>query len=171
MFVDESFAHEYVVIGHIVEIRNTNAQRRQTRGLALKGQRSIHFQKESERRRKQLLVNFTEMDSRCIGVRLSGSVTKDSRYIALRFMLREARAIGVTRVVFDLDISTQVTDRLVVKEANMAGAEMKELSCHFASRHEEPLLWVSDAVAWCVARGGDWARRCVPLLHYGFATI
>ena len=25
--------------------------------------------------------------------------------------------------------------------------------------HEHPLLWVSDAVAWCYSNGGDWIRR------------
>jgi hypothetical protein len=30
--------------------------------------------------------------------------------------------------------------------------------------HEEPLLWVPDAIAWAVGRGGDWRRRAEPLL-------
>jgi len=25
--------------------------------------------------------------------------------------------------------------------------------------HEHPLLWVSDAVAWCYSNAGDWIRR------------
>ena len=31
-------------------------------------------------------------------------------------------------------------------------------------RNQEPLLWVSDAVAWCVNRGGDWERLVRPLI-------
>jgi hypothetical protein len=30
--------------------------------------------------------------------------------------------------------------------------------------HEEPLLWVPDAVAWCYGNGGDWRRRVAPLV-------
>lgn len=29
----------------------------------------------------------------------------------------------------------------------------------------EPLLWVSDAVAWCYVKGGDWRRRIEPLIE------
>lgn len=31
-------------------------------------------------------------------------------------------------------------------------------------RHEEPLLWVADAVAWCVNRGGEWERLVRPMI-------
>lgn len=31
-------------------------------------------------------------------------------------------------------------------------------------RHEEPLLWVSDAVAWCHQKGGPWIARAAPLV-------
>ena len=39
-----------------------------------------------------------------------------------------------------------------------------ELTFGHASAHEEPLLWVPDAIAWAVGRGGDWRRRAEPLL-------
>ena len=32
------------------------------------------------------------------------------------------------------------------------------------SPYEEPLLWVSDAVAWAVGAGGDWRRRVEPMI-------
>jgi hypothetical protein len=34
-----------------------------------------------------------------------------------------------------------------------------------ATAHEEPLLWLPDAIAWAVGRGGDWRRRAEPLLE------
>jgi hypothetical protein len=34
-----------------------------------------------------------------------------------------------------------------------------------AGAHEEPLLWLPDAIAWAVGRGGDWRRRAEPLLE------
>lgn len=32
------------------------------------------------------------------------------------------------------------------------------------SPHQEPLLWIADAVAWSYTRGGDWKRRIQPLI-------
>jgi hypothetical protein len=32
------------------------------------------------------------------------------------------------------------------------------------SPDEEPLLWVSDAVAWAMGAGGDWRRRVEPMI-------
>ena len=30
--------------------------------------------------------------------------------------------------------------------------------------HEEPLLWVADAVVWAHGAGGDWPRRIAPMV-------
>ncbi|WP_424447691.1 hypothetical protein [Microbacterium arborescens] len=38
------------------------------------------------------------------------------------------------------------------------GALVEEQYRHVAP-HEHPLLWASDAVAWCHSNGGDWIRR------------
>ncbi|GAB90929.1 hypothetical protein GORHZ_119_00580 [Gordonia rhizosphera NBRC 16068] len=29
----------------------------------------------------------------------------------------------------------------------------------------EPMLWVSDAVVWCYAKGGEWRRRVQPVIN------
>jgi len=29
---------------------------------------------------------------------------------------------------------------------------------------QEPLLWVSDGIAWCLQRGGPWASAVAPLI-------
>ena len=34
----------------------------------------------------------------------------------------------------------------------------------FPKAHEEPLLWVSDAVAWCYQKRGPWVRVAAPLV-------
>ena len=30
---------------------------------------------------------------------------------------------------------------------------------HHQHDHEEPLLWLADAISWCWNKGGEWARR------------
>lgn len=41
-----------------------------------------------------------------------------------------------------------------------------DLKYQHAAPHEYPLLWVSDAVAWCYSNGGDWMRRAEPLVEH-----
>ena len=43
--------------------------------------------------------------------------------------------------------------------------EATGLHYRHAVPHEYPLLWVSDAVAWCYSSGGDWMRRAEPLVE------
>lgn len=30
--------------------------------------------------------------------------------------------------------------------------------------HQEPLLWVADAIAWSYTKGGEWKKRADPLI-------
>ena len=38
------------------------------------------------------------------------------------------------------------------------------LSYEHFQPHEDPALWIPDAVAWCFGAGGDWRRRIDPLV-------
>jgi hypothetical protein len=39
-----------------------------------------------------------------------------------------------------------------------------ELTYEHVDSTAEPLLWISDAVAWCFGAGGDWRCRASPLI-------
>ena len=39
------------------------------------------------------------------------------------------------------------------------------LTFRHVAAHEEPLLWLPDAIAWAIGRGGDWRRRAEPLVE------
>ncbi len=38
------------------------------------------------------------------------------------------------------------------------------ICCNKTQKHEEPLLWVADAIAWCIQRGQPWANLVVDLI-------
>ncbi|WP_410622993.1 hypothetical protein [Amycolatopsis sp. cmx-8-4] len=45
-----------------------------------------------------------------------------------------------------------------------------ELTYEHVDSTAEPLLWISDAVAWCFGAGGDWRRRASPLITETFTV-
>jgi hypothetical protein len=61
-------------------------------------------------------------------------------------------------IVLELDETVRFRDHQFLKQQQA----IKEWD--HRQRHEEPLLWVADAVAWCVNRGGDWERMVRPLI-------
>lgn len=67
-------------------------------------------------------------------------------------------------MVFELDESAKVQDDQILSRAIRLIRGKREMQWDHLQRHEEPLLWVSDAVAWCVNRGGDWERMVRPMI-------
>jgi hypothetical protein len=37
--------------------------------------------------------------------------------------------------------------------------ELGQLAYRHSARHEEPLLWIPDAIAWSYTRGGAWRHQ------------
>lgn len=56
-------------------------------------------------------------------------------------------------------------DRVITAALRRIGTG--ELTFGHVGAHEEPLLWVPDAIAWAVGRGGDWRRRARSLVSDG----
>ena len=66
--------------------------------------------------------------------------------------------LGATELVFELDETARVHDSKLLSDL-----QTKILWDH-RERNQEPLLWVADAVAWCVNRGGEWEKLVRPLI-------
>lgn len=77
-------------------------------------------------------------------------------------MVETALDADVAELVIERDESTEQVDRRLIAELiRRRGAHLRY---RHASPHEHPLLWVSDAVAWCTSHGGDWSRRARSLV-------
>nr|WP_229715266.1 hypothetical protein [Subtercola lobariae] len=76
--------------------------------------------------------------------------------------LAESRA---SRLVIERDDSLVSADRRMIRTALETHNYVEHLSYAHVSPSDEPLLWVSDAVAWCFQAGGDWVRRASPLVR------
>ena len=64
-------------------------------------------------------------------------------------------------------IPQSVVDRdrsWIIAGAQQAGCRAPPFAYHHLHRHEEPLLWIADAVGWAWARGGAYKKSVEPIL-------
>ncbi|WP_211879441.1 hypothetical protein [Pseudarthrobacter albicanus] len=90
---------------------------------------------------------------------------KAARHLCLERLLDDLMAAGATRLVLESDESLEQADRRIIAKHLLALGTGEGLQYMHCKPHEEPLLWVSDAVAWCYQKGGDGIRRAAPLVQ------
>lgn len=157
-FIDESKAKKYLLVLALVESRDLTGMRKSLVQNLLAGQRSINFRKESSRRRKQLLGIFLNLNIRVIVFKDIKAPSGLSRGSLIRQICENVPRLKTTELVFELDITCLAEDVKLLNEIRPS------VSWDHRERHQEPLLWVADAVAWCVNRGGDWERIVRPMI-------
>lgn len=148
-FVDESFEGGYVMAVATAADGHVTARRATVRRLFRHGQSRIHFKKENDARRKQILACIGAPD---LPVRVY--VTENglgARRACRERIVPDVVELGVTRLVLERDDAVVEADRRTLFELTGKHADL-------AYRHlrasEDPLLCVADAVAWCYAKGG-----------------
>lgn len=163
VYVDESKARGYYVVATASAISDVRASERALRDLLKPGQRRLHFKSESDSRRRQILSRMCALDVRVSVWLVRQRSDKEARPLSLAALTEDAVLGGVAKLVIERDASLERADRRLIAETirRVGPAEMQYL--HVAP-HEHPLLWVSDAVAWCYSNGGDWVRRVEALV-------
>lgn len=163
VFVDETKARDYVMAAAALLPHGVSGARQQLRSLLLPGSERIHFTHERPARRRQLMAAMCELD---VQVQMYVARTRDSvagRRACMKAILDDVLAARARLVTFELDESLALADRRLIAERfrfEEAAPVYRQLRAK-----EEPLLWVSDAVAWCYQRGGEWRDLCRPLVH------
>lgn len=164
LFIDESKSKNYLLVCFAAEDKNVIALRKSIKVLLLPGQRSIHFQKESDRVRKRIISTLLGLNVKCLVFRVAGRIALEARRISIQKMVTFGSQSGYGRFVFELDETSLHEDVKVLNELTYSKQLIGEVSWDHIERHHEPLLWVADAVAWCINRGGDWARMVRPMI-------
>ncbi|MGK0741654.1 hypothetical protein ACSHWG_07215 [Leucobacter sp. Z1108] len=164
LFVDESKARGYTMVAALAAEKDVGKLRRDIRSLVLPGQRSIHFTKERDERKRLILSRFVEFGTRA---QIFHCATKNDalgRERCLAGLVSFAAAQSHTKIVIERDESIEHSDRRIlfreVKHHGLTGA----LTYSLEAPHIEPLLWVADAIAWSYTKGGDWKRRIEPMV-------
>ncbi len=163
VFVDESVRRTYVLCAVRVDPRGLAASRSAVRALLLRGERRIHFSKESDRRRRELLARLCDHG---FDVALYTAPAHDpTARASLVTLLVDDLGEELHRLVFESRAAGDVADQRHLIELHRAGRFPDHATYEHLRPHEEPLLWVADAVAWSHGAGGDWTRRIAPMVR------
>ena len=165
VFVDESKSKAYYVAALVIAPADVSVARRAIAALRRPGQRRVHFKSESNDSRNAFLNGAIQagLSTRLYIVR--NSPDKVARPLCLVRLLDDLVAVGGTKLVLETDESLQLADRRLIAQhlkSLPGGEKLQYMHCR---AHEEPLLWVSDAVAWCHQKGGEWIRKAAPLVN------
>ena len=166
VFVDESQRVRYTICAAVVSPDDLRAVRRRLRGMLLPRQGRLHFVNESPQRRRVLLDAMRELPVR---TRLYTSAEKEpiARQRAMDALLVDMLALGGQRLVIECRESSQdERERRLIAAAVQRGMAPPDLSYGHCRAREEPLLWVSDAVAWAYGAGSHWRLRAHSLIDH-----
>jgi hypothetical protein len=163
VFVDESKAGAYYIAAAVIPPADVAAARSALTRLRHKGSSSVHFKSERDAVRRAFLAGAAATGVKTLVYVVKGQPDKLARPVCLEALVQDLCRAGAGRLVIEQDDSLAAADRRII------GAELRAqgnpgLRYEHMRRHEEPLLWVSDAVAWCYQKGGPWIGLAAPLI-------
>ena len=165
-FVDESQRARYMICAAIISPADLQAARRALRSMLLPRQGRLHFVKESPQRRRSLLDAMRELPVR---TRLYTSAEKEpiARQRALEALLVDLLGLGGQRLIIECrEASQDKRERHLIATAVRRSAAPADLAYDHLRARDEPLLWVSDAVAWAYGAGPQWRPRAELLIDH-----
>lgn len=162
-FLDESRrGTTYLIVAVVVRPRELDRIRSALRRLVKPGQRRVHFKKEGDSRRRELVARLREMELQAGVWTVRDSDDVRARQLCLSAAATWLQEFGVTRLAIESCAHQDLRDRQTLASA------LEKVDEPFTYEHlrpaEDPLLWASDALAWCFGAGGDWRQRVQPML-------
>jgi len=152
---------------YLLAAAETNAHgaiqvRRALGDLVLSGQRRLHFKSESHARRRVILDSIVELPVSVTVLTCRGLGEAASRRLLLGALTRLIQTDERESTLF----IERVDGSVALDQAAITSARRREpvLTWHHLAPHEDPALWVSDAIAWAVGAGGEWRRRAEPVV-------
>lgn len=89
---------------------------------------------------------------------------REARELCLRALVNDLVASSASRLCLERDASVEAADRRLIRNALARHQSLETITYHHANPAEQPVLWISDAVAWCQQAGGEWPRRAGPIV-------
>lgn len=129
--------------------------RRAVRDLRLAGQRRIHFSSESNRRRRWILRETSRLEVSSTVFHTTEHDERTARRKVLQTAARHAIATGVQDLTIESRRGQDDLDRATLFDVVGRGAKMRYRR---VVPHDEPLLWIPDALAWAYGRSGECRR-------------
>jgi hypothetical protein len=163
VFVDESKRSGYLLASVAFASGRLDRARGLMRGLLLPGERRVHFRSEKDTRRKFVLARMVDfgVSARVYSASVDGEYARDA---LLRILVEDVIGYGGQRLVLEArDPVGNSRDRVVLGQT---AARKHELAYEHREASTEPILWMSDAIAWSAGAGGDWRRRIEPMIEH-----
>jgi hypothetical protein len=155
-FVDETKAGRFIVVVAAVSTGALGVARKDLRQHLRAGQRSLHFTKESNSSRHAVLKIIADLPIEVTVYRVIGKHgSRESRERCIRALARDAVTTRPRRIVLERDDSLQVHDERWLYE-ELGPGNRRDTEYQHLNRHDDPMLWVPDAIAWCIQKGRPW---------------
>jgi hypothetical protein len=167
LFADESKQGTFLFGIACVDSTDIPRLRKGLRSLVLPGQRSLHFAAESPSRRSLLLDQILNLNPCIALIDTQESNQRLGREIGLQSLVQFAQNCNASRIVIERDESSIKTDTAILRGfVHSREPELRQFQ--ILPRHEEPILWVPDAIAWSYQRGGEYRKA---LTRHGLEII
>lgn len=164
LFIDESKSRGYTLVAAVIVPADAASMRKAVRELVLPGQRRLHFTRESDPRRRAILSALSALGVRAHVFRSGAEREADGREDCLKALVAYAHEHSHSRLVLERDESIEKADRRILYREIKARGLSDAVHYELEAPHDEPLLWIPDALAWSFTKGGDWKRRIAPML-------
>lgn len=164
VFVDESLRPGRYLLGCVtVPAAEAGELRRSVHALLLPGERRLHLQRESKRRRRQILdaLNGLALDATVFVARHRvGRVSEQARAACMERLVSNAQATGLgTQLYIECREGADQRDREIIIATR---SRSPLLDFQHLGPHADPLLWLPDCLAWGIGAGGEWSQRIAP---------
>lgn len=169
VYVDETKAKGYLVAAATGPQAQVAVFRKELSGLILPKQRGLHMNAEKDPRRREIADTIVRVGD-LLGVQAviydagRAGTERERRARCLRALVDDSIRRPQTRIVFDLDDTLRSWDRQQMIDLTRAADAKDRITYEHQTRHQELLLAIPDAIAWCWARGGEWRNRIRPIV-------
>lgn len=165
-FVDETKVRGLLIVAAILEPRDLAPARTAMRSLLLPRQSRLHFAKERDSRKGQILSTVTALPIR-VDVYDARAVSDErvARGLCLEQIVHDLAQLDGHRLVIEQDDSLVRSDQETLFRAVRANRAAGTLVYEHLSPRLEPLLWIPDAIAWSWVKGGAWRDRVMPVVR------
>lgn len=144
---------------------NLARSRRAINQHRMPGQRRIHFTGERNSRRLIILDTIMELGVAAVVYDATGHPDQiQGRAACLAELVADAAEWKASRLVLEIDDAAAQADRALLYGLVRDRGLVDNLRYYHMRAHEECLLALPDAVAWCWAKGGRWRERVRPVI-------
>lgn len=158
-FADESKSKGYIFSLVIVKQEQLSATRKLLREFVLPGQRSLHFSKESMARRREILDRILGSDLQLCILESGAQSHKEGRLAGLIKLSKVAQEFNLSTLCLERDDSTFLFDQRILREQLRQRSPREIGAFSLRYRHEEPILWAADALAWSYQKSGQFRTQ------------